>query len=115
MNARPTPGLRLVHTVAGRTRLKFSELKTHPHRHPHLQQKLASIHGVHQVETNTSTGSIVLYHDRGITRSAAFLTAMATAFGWRRSHLLTSTNGWNYWRMVHQMLHQMNQLLAHRS
>ena len=73
MNARPTPGLRLVHTVPGRTRLKFSELKTHPHRHPHLQQKLASIHGVHQVETNTSTGSIVLYHDRGITRSAAFL------------------------------------------
>ncbi|WP_447983492.1 HMA2 domain-containing protein [Nitrospira sp. Nam74] len=81
MNAVPMRGLRLVHTVPGRTRLRFSELKTHPHRHPHLRQKLASIHGVHHVETNPNTGSVVLYHDRAITRSTAFLTAIAAAFG----------------------------------
>ena len=81
MNAGPMHGLRLVHTVPGRTRLRFSQLKTDPHRHPHLQEKLTSIHGVHQVETNTSTGSVLLYHDRRITRSTAFLTAIAAAFG----------------------------------
>jgi Heavy metal associated domain 2 len=74
-------GLHVAHSIPGRTRLKFPELKRHPHRHQTLQRALTSIPGVHQVEVSSQTGSVVLYHDKDAIHSMQFLGAIAAAFG----------------------------------
>ena len=81
MNATILGDLRLVHWLPGRTRLKFSELKTHPERHGNLRQKLTAIAGIHQVDINPTTGSVVLYHDQAAVHSIEFLAQVAAAFG----------------------------------
>ncbi|WP_447984052.1 HMA2 domain-containing protein [Nitrospira sp. Nam74] len=73
--------LRVVHSLPGRTRLKFSELKTHPQRHAHLQQKLTAIAGIDQIDINPTAGSVVLHHDPTAVYSIEFLAKVAAAFG----------------------------------
>lgn len=81
MKATALGDLRVVHSLPGRTRLKFSELKTYPHRHANLGQRLMAIDGIHQVDTNPTTGSVVLYHDQTAVYSIEFLSKVASAFG----------------------------------
>ena len=74
-------GLHVAHSIPGRTRLKFAELKSHPYRHQALQRTLASIPGVRQVDVSSQTGSVVLHHDKDAIHSMQFLGAIAAAFG----------------------------------
>lgn len=67
--------------MPGRTRLKCAEIKTPSHRHADLQQKLTSIAEIHRAETNSTSGSVVLYHDPTAVHSIEFLTEVAGAFG----------------------------------
>lgn len=81
MSHRALHGLHVVHSIPGRTRLKFVALKSHPHRYQALQHTLASIPGVHHVDVNSQTGSVLLHHDKDAFHSMQFLGAIATAFG----------------------------------
>jgi len=74
-------GLQTVHSVPGRTRLRFPKLKRHPHLVHDIRHKLCAIPGVHKVEVNASTSSIVIHHERNAAESLEFMSAMAAAFG----------------------------------
>ena len=77
MRRRAFHGLHVAHSIPGRTRLKFVELKRQPHRYQALHRTLASIPGVHHVDVSSQTGSVVLHHDKTAIHSMQFLGAIA--------------------------------------
>jgi hypothetical protein len=81
MNATALGDLRVVHSLPGRTRVKFSQLKSHPERHANLREKLTAIEGIHHVDINPTAGSVMVYHDRMAVHSIEFLAQVAAAFG----------------------------------
>lgn len=81
MRQRAFHGLHVAHSIPGRTRLKFAELKRQPHRYQALHRTLASIPGVRHVDVSSQTGSVVLHHDKDAIHSMEFLGAIAAAFG----------------------------------
>jgi hypothetical protein len=59
-----TAGIRVVHALPRRVRVKVGALKGNPRAARHLEEHLNSIPGVRQAQANPVTGSVlVLYHD----------------------------------------------------
>jgi hypothetical protein len=56
-------GIRIVHVMPGRVRLKASPVKGDPALAQQIQTKLRGVSGVHEVQANPLTGSILLVVD----------------------------------------------------
>jgi cation transport ATPase len=54
---------RTVHRVRGRIRLTIHGAKRHPHALNHIKKAIAPIEGVRNIETNATTGSVVIHYD----------------------------------------------------
>jgi hypothetical protein len=74
-------GIRLVHTVPGRVRFKIDDLKGDQDRAEQLEQQLSSIHGIHEVQVNPRTGSVVAFYDPSSLESVEFQLSVASALG----------------------------------
>ena len=53
----------LLHATPGRIRLRIPEIKVNPALASVLHKQLSSFQGVHRVEANPLTGSLVVHHD----------------------------------------------------
>lgn len=54
---------RTVHRVRGRIRLTIHGAKRQPHALDHIKKAIAPLEGVRNVETNSTTGSVVIHYD----------------------------------------------------
>jgi hypothetical protein len=62
--------LQLVHSVPGRTRLRFPALRHEPATQERVADELVAVTGVREVRIRPFTGSILVTHDRGLTGAA---------------------------------------------
>lgn len=56
-------GIKVVHAIPGRVRLKISQLKGNPSLAQEAQEKLRGVPGIQRVQTNAATGSVLIFHD----------------------------------------------------
>ena len=56
-------GLKVVHALPGRVRLKVSKVKGNPALAREAQEKLAKVPGIQQVEAKPATGSLLILYD----------------------------------------------------
>jgi hypothetical protein len=72
------PGIRVVHAIPGRVRLKIISLRDNPELAREIRARLAGLQGIRRVEANPLTGSLlVLYDPEEITSLAGgFSTAL---------------------------------------
>jgi hypothetical protein len=58
-----TEGIKVVHALRGRVRLKVAKVKGNPELARKAQEKLAAVPGIRRVETNPVTGSVLVLFD----------------------------------------------------
>jgi hypothetical protein len=80
MKVEAAHGLKIVHAIPGRVRLKYHRLKKSPQISRTLHSKLSSIKGVTKAEANPTTGSVVVHYDPGQKSMELFLE-IAAVFG----------------------------------
>jgi hypothetical protein len=73
--------LRVVHILPGRVRLRLRALRGDPGQAAVLRTHLGQIQGIHQVEVNHRTGSLLVHYEPRMLSSPAFLDAFAEAMG----------------------------------
>jgi hypothetical protein len=56
-------GLKIVHALPGRVRLKVAKVKGNPAMARRAQEKLAKVPGIKQVEAKADTGSLLVFYD----------------------------------------------------
>ncbi len=56
-------GLKVVHALPGRVRLKVAKVKGNPALARQAQEKLAKVPGIRQVEAKPGTGSLLIHYD----------------------------------------------------
>lgn len=56
-------GIKVVHALPGRVRLKVDRVKGNPPLAREARAKLAKVPGIRQVETKSSTGSLLIHYD----------------------------------------------------
>jgi hypothetical protein len=56
-------GIKVVHAIPGRLRLKISRMKRDPVLAAEVQKRLSSVQAIRQVVTNPLTGSVLLLYD----------------------------------------------------
>lgn len=76
-----THGLEVMHAIPGRTRLRWRRLKGDSGAAREIHRRLSAIDGIHQVEVNPNTGSVIVHHEPEAMESLEFLLAVAAAFG----------------------------------
>jgi hypothetical protein len=59
--------LHLVHTIPGRTRLRYPPLRREPETVDKIADALAAIRGVFEVKVRPYTGSILVLHNKAVT------------------------------------------------
>ena len=74
-------GVAVAHAIRGRTRLRAEKLRRYPHLQRDIDEQLSTLPGVHQVESNAQTGSVVLHHDPNALRSAEALATVVGVLG----------------------------------
>jgi hypothetical protein len=74
-------GARLVHAIPGRARFKFDQIKGDPERAEEIRERLSGIRGIHRVETNPLTGSVLAIYDSTALESLDFHFSIASALG----------------------------------
>ena len=74
-------GIRLVHTLPGRVRLKASHLKGNPALAQQVHEKIRRLPGVQEVRVNPLTGSILIRLDRAKLREPEPLAPVIQALG----------------------------------
>jgi hypothetical protein len=74
-------GARLVHAIPGRARFKFDQIKGDPERAEEIRERLSGIRGIHRVETNPLTGSVLAIYDSAALESLDFHFSIASALG----------------------------------
>lgn len=74
------PDLHVVHSVAGRIRLRARKLYGQSqHAADDIVHKLSAIHGLHKAEANPTTGSITMHYDHSALDSVAFFAEVTAA------------------------------------
>ncbi|MFZ5453477.1 MAG: HMA2 domain-containing protein [Thermodesulfobacteriota bacterium] len=72
-----TEGLKVVHALPGRVRLKMAAVKGHDEVARQIQQKLAAVPGIRQVEANPVSGSLLVHYDQEALQTAEALEPLA--------------------------------------
>ncbi len=74
---RDVEGIRVVHAIPGRIRLKVAQVRENPALASEIQTRLAAVHGIRQVEVNPLTSSVLVLYDAQNTASPDALAALA--------------------------------------
>ena len=74
-------GLKVVHALRGRVRLKVAAVKGHPEAAKKIQEKLAAVPGIRQVEANPISGSLLVHYDHEALQTAEALEPLAGILG----------------------------------
>jgi hypothetical protein len=70
-------GIKVVHAIPGRVRVKVSRLKEDPAFVREIQERLSVVRGIQQVEVNPVTGSVLVLYDRTTLESPDSLLSLA--------------------------------------
>jgi hypothetical protein len=70
-------GLKVVHALPGRVRLKAAKVKGNPALARRAQKKLAQVPGIRQVEAKSGTGSLLIHYDTDLLFSTASLEILS--------------------------------------
>jgi Heavy metal associated domain 2 len=73
-------GIKVVHAIPGRVRVKISRLKEEPAFAREIQERLSAVRGIQQVEVNPVTGSVLVLYDRTALESLDSLLSLAAWF-----------------------------------
>lgn len=79
--------IHVVHALPGRIRFKLDGLKGNPARARELEARLATVRGMHRVQANSLTGSVVARYDPAVLESLDLHFAIAKALGVEPSDL----------------------------
>ena len=74
-------GLKVVHALPGRVRLKVAKVKGNPALARRAEKKLAQVPGIKQVEAKASTGSLLIHYDLEDLFSEASLDILSATLG----------------------------------
>ena len=74
---RDVEGIRVVHAIPGRIRLKVAQVRENPALAGEIQTRLAAVRGIRQVEVNSLTGSVLVLYEAQNTASSDALGALA--------------------------------------
>jgi hypothetical protein len=74
-------GLKVVHALPGRVRLKVSKVKGNPALARQAQEKLAKVPGIREVEAKPGTGSLLINYDTEHLFSIASLEILSETLG----------------------------------
>lgn len=74
-------GVRLAHASPGRIRLKIEEIKSHTQRAREIEDQLRAVPGIHSVQANPVTGSLLLTYDEPALESMEMPFAVAHVLG----------------------------------
>lgn len=74
-------GVRLAHISAGRMRLKVDDIKGNARRARDIEDQLRVVSGIHSVEGNPVTGSLLLTYDPSALESMELQFSVAQALG----------------------------------
>lgn len=74
-------GLKVVHALPGRVRLKVAKVKGNPAVARQAQEKLAKVPGIKQVEAKPGTGSLLIHYDKEHLLSMASLEVLEEVLG----------------------------------
>jgi hypothetical protein len=70
-------GIRVVHALPGRVRVKMARLKENPVLVREVQERLSAVQGIQRVEANPITGSVLISYDRAAFESLPSLLSLA--------------------------------------
>jgi Heavy metal associated domain 2 len=70
-------GIKVVHAIPGRVRVKMARLKENPAIAPEVQERLSAVQGIQRVEVNPITGSVLISYDRTAFESLESLLSLA--------------------------------------
>jgi hypothetical protein len=70
-------GIKVVHAIPGRVRLKVAEVKENPALAKEVQERLTVVQGIHRVEVSPLTGSVLVFYEAQETTSPDSLRALA--------------------------------------
>lgn|SRR5262249_19765526 len=73
------PDLHVVHSIAGRIRLRARKLYGQSQHADDIVRKLSAIHGLHKAEASPTTGSITMHYDHSALNSVAFFAEVTAA------------------------------------
>jgi hypothetical protein len=71
-------GIKVVHALPGRVRLKVDRVKGNPPLAREARTKLAKVPGIRQVETKSATGSLLIHYDTDELFSLTSLEVLST-------------------------------------
>jgi hypothetical protein len=71
-------GIKVVHAIPGRVRVKIAGLKENADLVREVQGRLSAVQGIQRVEVNPITGSVLILYDRTAFESLDSLLALAT-------------------------------------
>jgi len=74
-------GLKVVHALPGRVRLKVAKVKGNPALARRAQEKLTKVPGIRQVEAQPGTGSLLIHYDMDQLCSMASLEILSETLG----------------------------------
>ena len=74
-------GLKVVHGLPGRVRLRAAKIKGNPALARQAQEKLAKVPGIRQVEAKPGTGSLLIHYDLDHLFSTASLEILSVTLG----------------------------------
>jgi hypothetical protein len=74
-------GLKVVHALPGRVRLKVAKVKGNPTLARQAEKKLAKVPGIKQVEAKSGTGSLLIHYDTDHLFSLASLEILSVTLG----------------------------------
>lgn len=90
-------GIKLVHAIPGRIRLKVADVRENPTLAGELQQRLVSLPGVRRVEVNPRTGSVLILYEATAFASAEALQELATPLAEIFPNLdINAPQGWTF-------------------
>jgi hypothetical protein len=70
-------GIKVVHAIPGRVRVKMARLKENPAEAREVQGHLSAVQGIQRVEVNPITGSVLILYDRTAFDSLESLLSLA--------------------------------------
>ena len=74
-------GLKVVHALPGRVRLKVAKVKGNPALARRAEKKLAKVPGIKQVEAKSDTGSLLIHYDMEDLFSMASMEILSETLG----------------------------------
>jgi hypothetical protein len=74
-------GIKVVHAIPGRIRVKISRIKEDPALARELQERLSAARGIERAEVNPITGSVLVLYDKTELASLDSLLSVAGWFG----------------------------------